>query len=58
VAGSSQHTQTGAIQSARKLIFVRPVRNDISGGFGIYSETADLADLEKLSREPQRQTVD
>ena len=41
----------GQFKGVRKLIFVRPVPGTTyQVGSGIYSETADLADLEKLSR--------
>jgi cytochrome c len=43
----------GQFKGVRKLIFVRPVPGTTyQVGSGIYSETADLANLEKLSREP------
>ena len=50
---SANTPRPGQFKGLRKLIFVRPVPGTTyQVGSGIYSETADLADLEKLSRVP------
>ena len=50
---SASIPKPGQFKGLRKLIFVRPVPGTTyQVGSGIYSETADLADLEKLSRVP------
>ena len=50
---SESMPKPGQFKALRKLVFVRPVPGTTyQVGSGIYSETADLADLERLSREP------